>query len=66
MQDTIEGYVDHIVFRNDDNGYTVFVMDVDGDDLTCVGSLQFVSEGEYLHMQGEYTEHPVYGEQFKI
>ena len=26
MQDTIEGYVDHIVFRNDDNGYTVFVI----------------------------------------
>lgn len=66
MQDTIEGYVDHIVFRNDDNGYTVFVIDYEGDDLTCVGCLQFINEGEYLRMQGEYTEHPVYGDQFKI
>lgn len=66
MQQTIEGYVDHIVFRNDDNGYTVFVIDEDGDDVTCVGSLQTIGEGEYLEMTGDYIEHPVYGEQFKI
>ncbi|MDE5780512.1 MAG: ATP-dependent RecD-like DNA helicase [Lachnospiraceae bacterium] len=62
----LEGYVDHIVFRNEDNGYSVFVVNEDSDEITCVGNFQYLSEGEYLHMEGEYTEHQVYGEQFKV
>ena len=38
---TVEGYVDHIIFRNNDNGYTVMVLVCDGEELTCVGSLQY-------------------------
>lgn len=65
-QGILEGYVDHIVFRNEDNGYSVFVVNENSDEITCVGNFQYLSEGEYLHMEGEYTEHQVYGEQFKV
>ncbi len=40
MQDTIEGYVEHIIFRNEENGYTVFNLMTDGSPLTCTGILQ--------------------------
>ncbi len=63
---TIEGYVEHIIFRNDDNGYTVLNLAADGEEVTCVGSLPFISEGEYIKAEGIYTAHVSYGEQFKI
>lgn len=39
MQDTIEGYVEHIIFRNEDNGYTVLNLMSEGSEVTCVGIL---------------------------
>lgn len=62
----IEGYVDHIIFRNSDNGYTVMVVQCDGEELTCVGQLPFIGEGELIEAQGRYTEHATYGRQFQI
>lgn len=64
--DTIEGYVEHIVYRNEENGYTVFSILEDGEEITCVGTLQFLNEGEYLQIEGEYVEHPTYGLQLKV
>ncbi|MBH1942450.1 ATP-dependent RecD-like DNA helicase [Mobilitalea sibirica] len=64
MAEVIEGYVDKIVFRNDDNGYTVLSLIKDEDEITCVGSFTLISEGEFIQASGNYTEHPVYGEQF--
>lgn len=64
MSDMIEGYVDRIVFRNEDNGYTVLSLIVDEDEVTCVGNFTLISEGEFIHATGSFTEHPVYGEQF--
>lgn len=64
-QGILEGYVEHIVFRNEDNGYSVFTVNEQNEEITCVGNFQYLSEGEYLHMEGEYTKHQVYGEQFK-
>lgn len=61
----IKGYIDHIIFRNAENGYTVLELTVDGAEVICVGSFQTISQGETLEMTGEYTEHPVYGSQFK-
>ncbi len=61
-----KGYVNKIVYRNEDNGYTVFELDLDGDELTCVGSVPYVTEGEFVEVAGEYTEHSVYGQQLKI
>ncbi len=66
MQDKIEGYVEHIVYRNEENGYTVLNLSLQGGELTCVGIFQSVHEGEYLEAEGEYTNHPAYGKQFRI
>lgn len=61
-----KGYVNKIVYRNEDNGYTVFELELDGDELTCVGNVPYVTEGEFIEVTGEYTEHSVYGQQLKV
>lgn len=62
----IQGYVEHIIFRNADNGYTVLNLISDEEEITCVGIFPAVSEGENLLLQGDYTSHPTYGEQFHM
>lgn len=62
----LEGYVDHIIYRNAENGYTVMVVMVDGEEVTCVGTLSYIGEGEKMEAEGQYIAHPTYGEQFKI
>lgn len=64
--ETVTGYVEHIVFRNNENGYTVFNMECDDGELTCVGSFNFINEGELLELEGEYVNHSVYGLQLKV
>ncbi len=64
--ETISGYIDHIIFRNEDNGYTVMVLVCEGEELTCVGTMQYIGEGELIEATGTYTEHSTYGRQFKI
>lgn len=66
MQDTIEGYVEHIIYRNEENGYTVCVVNWEGEEITCVGVFSYISEGELIEAQGSYTEHATYGRQFKV
>lgn len=66
MQNTVEGYVDHIIFRNEDNGYTVLNLMVDGSELTCVGIFEYIGEGELLELTGTYVDHVTYGQQFKV
>lgn len=66
MQDTIEGYVEHIIFRNEDNGYTVLNLISEGSEVTCVGIFEYVSEGELLELHGTYVEHATYGQQLKV
>lgn len=67
IMERFKGYVNKIVYRNEDNGYTVFELDVDGDaELTCVGTVPYVTEGEFVEVAGEYTEHSVYGQQLKV
>ena len=64
--DTVKGFIEHIIFRNAKNGYTVLNL-VDGEDeITCVGIFQTADQGETIEAQGEYITHAVYGEQFKI
>ena len=63
--ETIEGFVDHIIFQNPDNGYTVLELTVDSGDCVLVGMLKGISQGDTIQAEGEYTEHPVYGTQFK-
>lgn len=64
--ETITGFVEHIVFRNEENGYTVLNLAVEEDEVTCVGVFQFISEGESVELKGEYTVHPSYGLQFQV
>lgn len=62
-----KGYVNKIVYRNEDNGYTVFELNIDSaDDLTCVGSVPYITEGEFVEVTGSYSEHAVYGQQLKL
>ncbi|MGN0482415.1 MAG: ATP-dependent RecD-like DNA helicase [Lachnospiraceae bacterium] len=64
--ETITGYVEHIVFRNADNGYTVLNFVTEEKQVTCVGTFLMITEGEAMELEGEYTEHPTYGKQFKV
>lgn len=64
--ETIKGYVEHIVFRNAENGYTVFNLNNDDGELTCVGSFLFIEEGELLELTGSYITHKLYGMQFSV
>lgn len=61
MEETIEGYVEHIIYRNHENGYTVANLVVDGEELTCTGTFQYLNEGEAIRAKGRYTEHPLMG-----
>lgn len=63
---SLSGYIDKIVYRNDDNGYTVFTLVSDGNEITGVGTFPYISEGECVELHGEYTEHTMYGEQFSV
>lgn len=61
----ISGYVDHIIFQNSENGYTVLEL-VTGETMTtCVGMLMGLTDGMNVELEGEYTDHPSYGRQFK-
>ena len=64
--ETVNGYVEHIIFQNSENGYTVMNLVVDGEEITCVGMGKGLSQGESISVQGEYVEHPVYGTQLKM
>lgn len=61
-----EGYVEKVIYKNDDNGYAVFTVEgEDGEDI-FVGTLHGVSEGIYISAEGEYVNHPQYDLQFKF
>ena len=64
--ETFSGYVEKIVYRNDDNGYTVLSVSFDDEEIVCVGTFQFINEGEYVSFEGKTTSHPSYGEQFSV
>lgn len=61
----IEGTVENIVFRNKNNGYTVFDFNSDSEWVTVVGEIGDIHEGESLVIQGNYTTHSKFGTQFK-
>ena len=62
----ITGYVDHIIYRKPENGYTVFILVSEGDEITCVGTMAQIDQGDYLQIEGEEISHPVYGSQIKV
>lgn len=62
----LAGYVEHIIYRNAENGYTVLNLVIGEEEITCVGIFSAIAEGENIEASGEYTEHPTYGKQFKV
>ncbi len=63
----LEGRVDQVVFRNEENGYTVLRLVVENQEepTTVVGCMPGVSPGESLTLTGDWMRHPAYGAQFK-
>jgi len=69
MEETMEvisGYVEHIIYRNTDNGYTVMQVVAEGEEITCTGLLRFIEEGEFVEAEGNFVSHSLYGEQFSV
>ena len=62
----LAGYVEHIIYRNADNGYTVLNLVSGEEEITCVGIFSAIAEGENIEASGDYTDHPTYGKQFKV
>ncbi|MCR5746525.1 MAG: ATP-dependent RecD-like DNA helicase [Lachnospiraceae bacterium] len=63
----LSGTIDHVIFRNPDNSYTVLILTADdGADYTCVGILPELDPGESVTFEGEITDNPKYGTQFSV
>jgi len=68
MLTTLNGQIERITFTNEENGFTIAKVKVRGrrELVTVVGVLMSPMPGEILDMQGEWTSHPQFGEQFKV
>src|SRR5574344_1260072 len=62
----IKGYIEKIVYRNSENGYTVMSVVSDGEEITCVGIFHYIGEGEFLTLKGNMVDHPSYGQQLSV
>ncbi len=63
---TREGYIEKIIYKNEDNGYAVFSVETTDGEEIFVGTLGNVAEGMYIQAEGEYVHHPQYDIQFKF
>ena len=61
-----EGYINKIIYQNDENGYTVFSVETSEGDEIFVGNVPGAAEGMYIQAEGEYVHHPQYDIQFKV
>lgn len=62
----IEGIVTDIRFRNEENGYSIIVVETPDSDITCVGTMPFFDEGDSVEVTGNLVYHDKYGEQIEI
>ena len=63
---TIKGFVEHITYRSEETGYTVLTLCADGEEVTAVGVLPEIGEGETIQCEGSFQVHATYGRQFRI
>ncbi len=61
-----DGSISRIIFRNEENAYTVFTLQSHDEQLTCVGVLPCVNEGEYIKVRGNFNFHPHFGQQLNL
>lgn len=67
LMDKISGVVENVVYRNENNDYTVFeIVDSDNRLITAVGVIPGVSEGETVILEGQWTYHKEFGKQFSF
>jgi exodeoxyribonuclease V alpha subunit len=64
--ETLKGYVEHIIYKNLQNGYGVINLAVGELEVTCTGIFTNLDEGESIEAFGNYVDHAVYGKQFKV
>ena len=62
----IEGIVTNIIYRNEENGYNIIVVETSDSDITCVGTMPFFEPGDNLEIEGDFTYHDKYGEQIIV
>ena len=62
----LEGYVSHIRYHNEENGYTVLELETTHGDEILVGNFRYINEGEYIEAKCVFTEHPVHGPQYQV
>ena len=65
-KEEVTGTVESVVYRNEQNGYTILEVSTDKKELvTVVGTMPFVSEGENITVRGSYVVHSEYGRQLR-
>lgn len=62
----IQGQVEGIIYQNEANSYTIANLETENEEITIVGYLPFIVEGDNLKVTGNYVEHKEYGTQFKV
>ena len=62
----LKGFVEHVIFKNAENGYGVINLKVEDMEITCTGIFTNLDEGESIEAEGAYVDHAVYGKQFKV
>ena len=61
----LQGQVEGIIYQNEANSYTIANLDTDNEEITIVGYLPFIREGDTLRVMGNYVEHKDYGTHLK-
>ena len=62
----ISGYVEKIVYKNEDNAYCVLEVSSEGESIVLVGTFPFIEEGSFIEAEGVMRFHPSYGEQMQV
>ncbi|MDD3252759.1 MAG: ATP-dependent RecD-like DNA helicase [Lachnospiraceae bacterium] len=63
---TVNGYVEKIKFRNEENGYSILDVNSEGEDYVLVGIFPYISEGDFIEASGRQVDHPIYGDQIQV
>ncbi|VHX74363.1 DNA helicase, RecD/TraA type [Clostridioides difficile] len=62
----LEGMISEIVFKNEDNGYTIAHLVNENDEIVVVGCMPTLAIGESIEVEGKWVNHKIYGTQFEV